>query len=196
MYQQYNKKTMNKIKKLFLPLLVILLLIIFYAMNSTKNTIALIETNYGTITAELSPKVPETYKNFVTLAKEGKYNGVPFHRVIGDFMIQTGDFENQNGTGGHSYKGPGTTIDEEFDSSLKHTYGALSMAKTALPSTTGSQFFIVQNKNGTSWLDNQHSVFGYVVSGMEVVEDIAALPTDINDRPLKDAFIISVDIQE
>ena len=70
------------------------------------------------------------------------------------------------------------------------------MAKTALPSTTGSQFFIVQNKQGTSWLDDQHSVFGHVVDGMDIVEQIAALPTDINDRPLKQAIIESITIQE
>ena len=187
---------MNKLKKFVLPLLVILLIIIFYSMNKQSNPVAVIETNFGTITAELSTKVPETHKNFVTLAKEGKYNGVPFHRIIGDFMIQTGDFENQNGTGGHSYLGEGTTIDEEFHSSLTHEYGALSMAKTAFPSTTGSQFFIVQKKDGTTWLDNQHSVFGMVTEGMDVVEEIAALPTDINDRPLTQAVIESITIQE
>ena len=187
---------MNKLKKLFLPIFVIIVILIFYFMNQASNTVAIIETNFGTIKAELSQKVPETYKNFVTLAKDGKYDGVSFHRVIGDFMIQTGDFENGNGTGGHSYKGPDTTIDEEFHPSLRHTYGALSMAKTALPSTTGSQFFIVQNKQGTSWLDDQHSVFGHVVDGMDVVEQIATLPTDINDRPLREAIIESITIQE
>ena len=187
---------MNKLKKLFLPIFVIIVILIFYFMNQASNTVAIIETNFGTIKAELSQKVPETYKNFVTLAKEGKYDGVSFHRVIGDFMIQTGDFENGNGTGGHSYKGPDTTIDEEFHPSLRHTYGAFSLAKTALPSTTGSQFFIVQNKQGTSWLDDQHSVFGHVVDGMDVVEQIATLPTDINDRPLREAIIESITIQE
>lgn len=188
---------MNKVKKLILPILVILIVLVFTSMNNqSTGTQAIIETNFGTITADISDKVPETYKNFVTLAKQGRYDGVVFHRVIGDFMLQTGDFENANGTGGHSYKGPGTTIDEEFDPSLKHSYGALSMAKTALPSTTGSQFFIVQNKNGTAWLDGQHSVFGMVTEGMDVVEAIAALPTDVYDRPLQEAIINKITIVE
>lgn len=155
------------------------------------------DTTEGEIHAELYPDlVPETVKNFVELAKNNKYDGVIFHRVIKDFMIQTGDFENFNGTGGHSYKGEGTTIDEEFDPNLKHVYGAISMAKTPLPSTTGSQFFIVQNQSGALPLDNQHSVFGMVKKGMHVVEKIAASKTGANDRPLEEIKILGVKIND
>jgi len=153
-------------------------------------------TTEGEIHADLYPElVPETVKNFVELAKADKYDGVIFHRVIQDFMIQTGDFENFNGTGGHSYKGEGTTIDEEFHPELKHVYGALSMAKTAMPSTTGSQFFIVQNQSGTPHLDNAHSVFGMVKKGMDVVEKIANSETDYMDNPMQEVKILSVDIK-
>lgn len=153
-------------------------------------------TTEGEIHAELYPDlVPETVKNFVELAKDDKYDGVIFHRVIQDFMIQTGDFENFNGTGGHSYKGEGTTIDEEFHPELKHVYGAISMAKTAMPSTTGSQFFIVQNQNGTPHLDNAHSVFGMVKKGMDVVEKIANAETDYMDNPIQEIKILDVKVK-
>lgn len=143
-----------------------------------------ISTNYGDIKVELYPDLtPETYKNFKTLADEGKYNGVIFHRVIPDFMIQTGDFERANGTGGYSYKGPGTKFEDEIVSDLKHEYGTLSMANAG-PNTNGSQFFIVQAQAGTPWLDGKHTVFGKVTEGMDVIEAIAALETDYMDRPI------------
>lgn len=152
-----------------------------------------IETTLGDIKAEIYPDlVPETAKNFCFHVEQGNYNDVPFHRIIKDFMIQTGDFENQNGTGGYSYKGPGTTIDEEFHEDLRHEYGALSMAKTMFPSTTGSQFFIVQAKEGTPWLDDQHSVFGKVTEGMDVVESLAAVETGAQDAPLQEIKIKSI----
>lgn len=138
------------------------------------DTIALVTTNMGSIKVLLYTKeTPESTKNFIELSKAGKYNGVIFHRVIKDFMIQTGDFEYGNGTGGYSYKGPGTTLDDELVVGLNHIYGAVSMAKTAMPDTAGSQFFIVQNKLGTPHLDGVHSVFGFVYEGMDTVEKIA-----------------------
>ena len=165
-------------------------------LSSEKSVDVVFKTTAGDIEAKLfTDLVPETTKNFIELAKENKYDGVIFHRVIEDFMVQTGDFENFNGTGGHSYKGPDTTIDEEFHPKLRHVYGALSMAKTAFPSTTGSQFFIVQNQNGTPHLDNAHSVFGMVTSGMDVVESIASTETDYSDKPLEDIVINSIEIK-
>ena len=153
---------------------------------SVTGDTGLISTNYGDIKVELySDLTPETYKNFKTLADEGKYNGVIFHRVIQDFMIQTGDFERANGTGGYSYKGPGTKFEDEIVDSLKHEYGTLSMANAG-PNTNGSQFFIVQAHDGTPWLNGKHTVFGKVTEGMEVVEAIAALETDHIGRPLTD----------
>jgi peptidyl-prolyl cis-trans isomerase B (cyclophilin B) len=155
-----------------------------------------LQTSKGDIHMDVYPKlVPETAQNFLFLAKENKYDGVIFHRVIKDFMIQTGDFENFNGTGGHSYKGEGTTIDEEFNPKLRHVYGAVSMAKTNMPSSTGSQFFIVQSKTGTPHLDDLHSVFGMVTKGMDVVEKIANSKKDQLDRPLYDIEIEDVIIK-
>jgi cyclophilin family peptidyl-prolyl cis-trans isomerase len=155
--------------------------------------IAIIVTNMGVIKFKLFEKqVPETSKNFEELAKTGKYNGVIFHRVIKDFMIQTGDFENNNGTGGYSYKGPGTTIKDEINPALKHLYGTVSMAKTSAPNSGGSQFFIVENKNGTSYLDGVHSVFGQVYYGMDIVKKIEAAPTGAMDKPTTKIFMEKV----
>src|SRR5690606_7181460 len=98
------------------------------AAPKSGDTIATIETSLGTIKAKLFPnEVPETVKNFTELAKEGKYDGVTFHRVIEGFMIQTGDFERGNGTGGHSYQGPGTKFNDEFAPGLANLQGTLSM---------------------------------------------------------------------
>ncbi len=124
-----------------------------------------IETTKGTIVAELyADKVPTTVANFVNLVQRGFYDGITFHRVIDNFMIQTGD-PLGNGTGG-----PGYRFGDEFDPSLKHTGpGVLSMANAG-PNTNGSQFFITHV--ATPWLDGKHSVFGKVTSGIEVVDKI------------------------
>lgn len=153
---------------------------------SVEGSTGTISTNYGDIKVELYPDLtPETYKNFKTLADEGKYDNVIFHRVIADFMIQTGDFERANGTGGYSYKGPGTKFEDEIVADLKHEYGTLSMTNAG-PNTNGSQFFIVQAEAGTPWLDGKHTVFGKVIEGIEVVEKIASLQVDHMDRPITD----------
>ena len=160
------------------------------------DTIATMTTNMGELKILLyAKKSPKTSKNFTELAKAGKYDGVSFHRVIADFMIQGGDFENENGTGGYSYKGKGTTLKDEFGAGLKHVYGAVSMANSG-PNSGGSQFFIVQAKGGTSWLDEKHAIFGYVYEGMDTVEKIAALPTDSNDRTKKEVKIEKIEISE
>ena len=159
--------------------------------------IAILVTDMGEISIQLFPEVaPQTVKNFKELTKQEKYKDVPIHRVIDDFMIQTGDFENGNGTGGYSYKGPGTTIPDEPSPKLKHIYGALSMAKTALPNSGGSQFFIVQNKNGTEWLDGVHTVFGQVIKGMDIVEEISNTETGANDKPVQEILLKSVKLVE
>ncbi len=161
------------------------------------DTVVLMNTSLGEIKIKLfSKEVPETVKNFIELAKAGKYNNVPFHRVIKDFMIQGGDFENKNGTGGYSYKGPGTTIKDEVKPNLKHYYGTLSMAKTAAPNSGGSQFFIVSSPNGTPWLDGVHTVFGQVFEGMDIVEKIQSTETDAMDRPLQEITIQSIEIEQ
>lgn len=165
------------------------------SMPKNGDQIAVITTTEGVMSVKLFPKLaPETVKNFVELAKSGKYDGVIFHRVIKDFMIQTGDFENSNGTGGYTYKGVGTMLDDEFHKNLKNIRGALSMANRG-PNTNGSQFFIVHAPD-TSWLDGRHSVFGQVYDGLEVLDLIASAPTDAYDMPLEEIRIESIEIRE
>lgn len=153
------------------------------------NPTATFETTEGTFTVELfRGRAPETVANFVELATDGFYDGVIFHRVIQDFMIQGGDPE---GTG---MGGPGYTIDDEFHPELRHDGpGILSMANAG-PNTGGSQFFITLA--ATPWLDDRHAVFGRVISGMAVVERIGAVETDASDRPLEEVRIESVTIPE
>ena len=137
-----------------------------------------IETSVGDIYADLyKAEVPKTVENFVTLAKKGFYDGIIFHRVIPDFMIQTGD---PTGTG---MGGPGYQFKDEFSPKLRHDKpGVLSMANSG-PNTNGSQFFITQIP--TPWLDDRHSVFGQVTQGMDVVLKIAKAPRDRQDKPLQ-----------
>lgn len=160
------------------------------------DTIAILHTNEGKMKMLLfTNEAPETAKNFMELAKAGKYDGVTFHRVIDDFMIQTGDFENHNGTGGYSYKGPGTYLEDEFGDDLTHLKGAVSMANAG-PNSGGSQFFIVQNERGALHLDGKHAIFGYVYDGLSVVDEIAAVETNpLNDKPVEDVIIEEIEIE-
>jgi peptidyl-prolyl cis-trans isomerase B (cyclophilin B) len=137
----------------------------FASVASAEKLTAVIETNRGKIEIALEPeKTPVTTANFVNLAQHGFYNGITFHRVIPDFMVQGGD---PTGTGAG---GPGYRFEDEFDPSLKHTGpGVLSMANAG-PGTNGSQFFITHV--ATPWLDGKHSVFGHVISGQNVVDSI------------------------
>lgn len=176
---------------------------------------AAIKTNLGTIKVALFPQyAPKAVENFVSLAKKGYYDGVIFHRVIADFMIQTGD-PTGTGMGGKSIYGK--EFEDEFSQELFNVRGALSMANAG-PSTNGSQFFIVQNKKlaqdmleqvkqvypeevvatyengGTPWLDGRHTVFGQVVSGMDVVDKIAMVKTGWGDKPKKDVVIETIEI--
>lgn len=162
------------------------------ASNSSaqaKQPRATIETTKGKIVVELyQDKAPKTVANFIKLAKQGFYNGIIFHRVIPNFMIQTGD---PDGTGGG---GPGYTFADEFAPDLRHdTPGVLSMANRG-PDTNGSQFFITLVP--TPWLDGKHSIFGHVVEGMPVVEQIGAAERDQRDRPKQEIKMIQVTIQE
>lgn len=157
---------------------------------------AVIETSKGTIKFRFFPEfAPETVKNFKELAKKGFYDGLIFHRVIPDFMIQGGD-PSGNGTGGESYKGPGTTLKAEISPFLKHYYGALSMARKGgdLNSAT-SQFFIVQNHKGTDFLNDQYTVFGQTFEGLEVIDAIVNVDRDANDKPLKKVIMKKVTIE-
>ena len=186
----------------------------------TKDEIAVeIVTNHGTIRLKLFPKLaPKAVGNFITHAKTGYYNGVTFHRVIDGFMIQGGD-PTGTGAGGESIYGK--PFEDEFSPYLFNFRGALSMANAG-PNTNGSQFFIVQNNKlnpvfkeqmekagypqeaidyyvkygGTPWLDFRHTVFGHVIEGMDVVDKIAKVPTDAQDKPLEDVVIEKIHIIE
>jgi len=151
------------------------------------NRTANVQTNRGSFSLELfEDKAPITTKNFIDLAEKGFYDGVIFHRVIADFMIQGGD---PTGTG---RGGPGYTIPDEFHSELRHTgEGILSMANAG-PNTGGSQFFITLD--ATTWLDGKHAVFGRVVEGMDVVRNIGNTRTGPGDRPVEDVVMESVTI--
>ena len=151
-------------------------------------TLAKIDTSMGTITVRLeTERAPVTTQNFIKLVKSGFYNGLIVHRVIPDFMIQTGCPQG-TGTGG-----PGYNIKDEFHPQLRHTKGALSMANAG-PNTGGSQFFIVTKNGGTGWLDNKHSVFGFVVEGQDVADAISSAPSGPNDRPVTSVMMKSVTI--
>ncbi|MDD6021907.1 MAG: peptidylprolyl isomerase [Acutalibacteraceae bacterium] len=184
--------------------------------------IANIKTNRGDIKVRLFPdKAPKAVENFVTHAQNGYYDGLIFHRVINNFMIQGGD-PTGTGCGGESIWGE--AFEDEFDLELHNLRGALSMANAG-KNTNGSQFFIVQAKSvpngmiaqmeelsdqgfpheaienykavgGTPWLDFRHTVFGQVFEGMDVVDDIAAVKCDQSDRPAFDVVINSIEISE
>ena len=147
---------------------------------------ATIETSMGTIELELYPDdAPETVANFEKLAGDGFYDGLIFHRVIPDFMIQAGCPEG-TGTGG-----PGYTFEDEFNEH-KVVRGALAMANAG-PNTNGSQFFIV-TADACPWLDGKHTVFGRVTGGMDVVDAISAVETDASDRPRDEVTIQRVEL--
>ena len=152
------------------------------------NTNATIETNHGTIELELfSDDAPKTVANFTKLAGEGFYDGLVFHRVIPDFMIQGGCPEG-TGTGG-----PGYQFEDEINDH-KVVRGALAMANAG-PNTNGSQFFIV-TADECPWLDGKHTVFGRVTNGMDVADTISGLPRDGNDRPHDDVVIERVELSD
>ena len=183
------------------------------------DTVAVMHTSMGDITIKLFPKqAPKTVENFTTHAKNGYYNGLIFHRVIKDFMIQGGD-PTGTGMGGESIWG--RSFKDEFTPELHNLRGALCMANAG-PNTNGSQFFIVQAKDvpdylvdqmkempdafssdiidayttlgGTPWLDFRHTVFGQVVNGMDVVDAIANVEVGGADKPINDVTILGIDI--
>lgn len=180
---------------------------------------ATIKTNLGEVKVQLFDKLaPKTVKNFIGLAEKGYYDGIIFHRVIPDFMIQGGD-PTGTGRGGESIYGQ--AFEDEFSEQLFNFNGALSMANAG-PNTNGSQFFIVSNEHvpanmieqmkavgypqevidyyekhgGTPWLDHRHTVFGQVLSGMEVVQKISKVARDQMDKPKEDVVMEKVTIEE
>lgn len=183
---------------------------------------ATIKTNKGDMSFELYPQyAPKAVENFATHAKNGYYNGLIFHRVIKDFMIQGGD-PTGTGCGGESIWGK--SFEDEFSLDARNYYGALSMANSG-PNTNGSQFFIVQAKSvpdsllsqmeglkdngypqavidkykevgGTPWLDFHHTVFGMITDGADVLEDIASTRTGMGDKPVYDVVIDTIEIED
>lgn len=183
---------------------------------------AVIKTNRGDMEFVLFPQVaPKAVENFVTHSKNGYYNGLIFHRVIQDFMIQGGD-PTGTGMGGESVFGK--NFEDEFSLDARNYYGALSMANAG-PNTNGSQFFIVQAKSvrenllsqmeqltengfpqevienyktvgGTPWLDFHHTVFGQLINGADVLDSIAAVKCGANDKPLDDVIINEIVVTE
>lgn len=186
-------------------------------LDKQTGTTATIKTNKGDITLQLFDKVaPKTVKNFVELAQDGYYDGVIFHRVIPNFMIQGGD-PTGTGRGGKSIYGE--QFEDEFSDQLFNLRGALSMANAG-PNTNGSQFFIVtmdevpaqmvgqleaagfpaeiidayKERGGTPWLDNKHTVFGHLIAGEDVAQAIQNVERDAADKPLEDVTIETIDI--
>ena len=159
-------------------------------MTSTFNqgNFAVLKTNKGDIEIKLYyDKAPIMSENFAKLASDGKYNNTIFHRVINGFMIQGGDYEYSNGTGGKAWDG--SFLADEIVPGLSHVRGTVSMANKG-PNTNGSQFFIVQKD--ALFLDGRYSIFGEVVSGMDIVDQIAQVPTDGTDKPMEPITIQEV----
>ena len=149
-----------------------------------QNPVVTIEMENGSvIKAELYPQIaPNTVNNFISLVKKGFYDGVIFHRVISGFMLQGGDPDG-TGMGGPGYSIKGEFTQNGFQNDLKHEPGVLSMARTMMPNSAGSQFFIMHE--AAPHLDGAYAAFGKVTEGMDVVNAIAAVPTNYNDRPLE-----------
>ncbi len=150
-----------------------------------QNPVVTIEMeNGGKIKAELYPETaPNTVNNFLSLIQDGYYNGLIFHRVINGFMIQGGCPEG-SGMGGPGYSIKGEFSENGFENNLKHTEGVLSMARSMMPDSAGSQFFIMHKTS--PHLDGQYAAFGKVIEGMDVVNKIATANTDYSDRPLEE----------
>ena len=146
--------------------------------------------NGGVIKGELYPDIdPQSVRNFIYLANQGFYDGLIFHRVISGFMIQGGDPEG-TGTGGPGYCIKGEFFMNGVDNKLKHKRGVLSMARSSNPNSAGSQFFLMHQD--APHLDKNYAAFGKVTEGMEVVDAIAAVEVDMNDRPLKEQKMASI----
>jgi peptidylprolyl isomerase len=181
-----KKSTTFIIAGIIILLLILSILLTTNMVKKSEKTLILLETNYGNITIELRNDMPITSANFKNLVEKGTYNGVIFHRIIPNFMIQGGD---PTGTG---YGDPKIAyIKDEFNGEQKNNRATLAMANAG-PNTGSSQFFI--NLVDNNFLDNKHPVFGKVIQGMDVVDKIASVQTDRNDKPLKEVKIIQASV--
>ena len=148
--------------------------------------------DYGTVEAELYPHIaPNTVNNFISLSNSGFYDGLTFHRIIKNFMIQGGD-PNGTGTGGPGYTIKGEFTKNKFKNDLKHTEGVLSMARSSNKNSAGSQFFIMTKD--TPSLDGQYASFGKLISGMDIIHQIENVETGSGDKPVKDVIIESIKV--
>jgi len=182
---------MKKSIAIFITTILVLLFIgaITYGMvKKAEKTRVLLETNYGNITIELYSDMPITTGNFKSLVEKGTYNGVIFHRIIPNFMIQCGD---PTGTGYGDPSIPNRKDEFTHSGGNKNNRGTIAMANAG-PNTGSSQFFI--NLVNNNFLDTKHPAFGIVVEGMNIVDAIAKVQTNANDKPLKDVTIISAKI--
>ncbi len=158
------------------------------------NPIVTIKMKNGDIMkAELYPEIaPNTVNNYISLIKKGFYDGLIFHRVINGFMLQGGD-PSGNGTGGPGYSIRGEFSNNGFQNDLKHEEGVLSMARTMMPDSAGSQFFIMHKTS--PFLDGEYAAFGKVIEGMDVVNRIAEEKTDFSDCPLEEQMMETVTVE-
>lgn len=158
-----------------------------------QNPIVTIEMENGDIMkAELYPEIaPNTVNNFINLINKGYYDGIIFHRVIKQFMIQGGDPEG-TGVGGPGYSIKGEFSQNGFENNLKHTKGVLSMARTMMPDSAGSQFFIMHETS--PHLDGQYAAFGKVIEGVDIIDKIASVATDYMDKPLETQMMKKVTV--
>ncbi|MGM0497447.1 MAG: peptidylprolyl isomerase [Bacteroidota bacterium] len=159
--------------------------------DSTHDYLVTISTDYGDMKIMLHDDTPKHKKNFVKLAKAGVYDNLTFHRVIDDFMIQTGDPKTRNKPGDYDRSIIPETLPAEIRKNHKHVYGAVAAARQGDKEnperrSSGSQFYIVENSQGTPHLDGKYTVFGQVLEGYEVINKIADQPTGENDRPKED----------
>lgn len=158
-----------------------------------KNPIVTLEVaDYEPIKIELYPEIaPNTVNNFISLVNQGFYNGLTFHRIIKGFMIQ-GGCPDGNGTGGPDYSIKGEFSGNGFKNDLKHTAGVISMARSMMPDSAGSQFFIMHKD--APHLDGQYAAFGKVIEGLDVVDRIACVDTDYDDMPLTPVVMTKVSV--
>lgn len=181
-------------KKLILTLALVLALTLGGALAEAQHPVATITmADGGVIVLELVPETaPNTVANFVELANSGYYDGLIFHRVIAGFMIQGGD-PTGTGMGGPGYSIKGEFSANGFENTLSHKRGVISMARSSMPDSAGSQFFIMHQDG--NFLDGQYAAFGFVTSGMEVVDAIATTKTGANDRPVEQQKIGTIRVE-
>ncbi|SFL16043.1 peptidyl-prolyl cis-trans isomerase B (cyclophilin B) [Lachnospiraceae bacterium KH1T2] len=163
-------------------------------MSEKKNPIVTITMENGDVMkAELYPEIaPNTVNNFISLINQKYYDGIIFHRVINGFMLQGGD-PTGTGMGGPGYSIKGEFSHNGFENNLKHEAGVLSMARTMIPDSAGSQFFIMHK--AAPHLDGEYAAFGKIIEGMDVVNKIAEVATAMNDRPFEDQRMASVTVE-